>query len=57
MRKNNILDLLISDIATFYLPTTILPPLQVDENKEGKDSDHAIIFLHLKHVRNLHKKE
>ena len=43
--KNEILDLLITDLHTSYLPTANLPPLDVDEDKAGVASDHDIIIF------------
>ena len=39
-RKSATLQLIITDLHTMYHPPTTLPPLQVDENKKGKDGDH-----------------
>ena len=44
-RKGQILDLLITDLHTSYLPTTIIPALHVDFDKKGVKSDHDIIVF------------
>ena len=44
-RKSAILEKLITDLHTMYQPPECLPPLQVDEDKTGKDSDHNIAVL------------
>ena len=44
-RNSATLELLITDMHSFYHPPTTLPPLQVDEGKKGKDSDHKIIIM------------
>ena len=50
-RKSATLEILLTDLHTLYHPPTILPPLQVDVNKAGKDSDHYVVpFAPLKNV-------
>ena len=44
-RKDAILELLLTDLHPFFHPPTTLPPLQVDEDKVGSDSDHDIVVL------------
>ena len=44
-RKKEVLDLIITDMHTYYLPSFTLPPLDVDENKKGVASDHRIIIF------------
>ena len=44
-RKGEVLDLIITDIHTSYLPCLTLPPLDVDPNKKGVASDHKIIIF------------
>ena len=44
-RKNEVLDLVITDMHTHYLPTTTIPPLGVDSDKKGVPSDHRIIIF------------
>ena len=44
-RNSATLELLITDMHSFYHPPTTLPPLQVDEGKKGKDSDHKIVIM------------
>lgn len=42
-RKGATLELILTDLHTFYHPPTNFPPLQVDDNKKGKDSDHGML--------------
>ena len=44
-RNGAILELLITDLHTFYHPPTTLPPLQVDDDKVGADSDHDVLLM------------
>ena len=44
-RKQATLDILITDLHTYYHPPTTLPPLQVDSDKTGKDSDHDVVLF------------
>ena len=44
-RKSAILENVITDLHTLYQPPECLHPLQVDEDKEGKDSDHNVVIL------------
>ena len=44
-RKSAILENIITDLHTMYQQPECLPPLQVDENKAGSDSDHNIVVL------------
>ena len=44
-RKQATLEILLSDLHTLYYPPTTLPPLQVDTDKKGKDSDHDIVIF------------
>ena len=44
-RKSAILENIITDLHTLYQAPECLPPLQVDEDKTGSDSDHNIILL------------
>ena len=44
-RKNATLEIILTDLHTFFHPPTTLPPLQVDSNQHGKDSDHDIVVL------------
>ena len=44
-RKSAILEFVITDVHSLYQPPQILPPLKVDTEKVGEDSDHDIIFL------------
>ena len=55
-RKLATLEILLTDLHTLYHPPTTLPPLQVDVNKAGKDSDHdVVLFVPLDNVE--YKKE
>ena len=36
---------IITDLHTLYQPPECLAPLQVDEDKAGKDSDHNVVLL------------
>ena len=42
-RKNATLELILTDLHPFYHPPTCLPPLKVDSDKKGKDSDHGVL--------------
>ena len=44
-RKSATLSIVLTDLHSFFHPPTILPPLQVDTDKKGKDSDHGIVVL------------
>ena len=46
-RKGEILDLIITDMHTQYLPSLTLPPLDVEEDKKGLQdpSDHKILIF------------
>ena len=44
-RKNATLELIITDLWGLYHPPSSMPPLKVDQDKKGKDSDHAIIIF------------
>ena len=44
-RKGEVLDLIITDMHTSYLPSLTLPPLEVDDNKKGVPSDHRILIF------------
>ena len=39
-KGDKVLDVILTDCQNLLQEPTILPPLQVDDNKEGKDSDH-----------------
>ena len=45
MRKEASLETLVTDLHTLYYSPTSLPPLQVDSDKKGKDSDHSIVVF------------
>ena len=44
-RKNATLEIILSDLMNLYHPPTALAPLQVDEDKSGKDSDHNLVVF------------
>ena len=44
-RKNISQEVILTDIGHLFHPPTSLPPLQVDRDKKGKDSDHNIVIL------------
>ena len=44
-RKNEILDLILTDLHTSYLPSKTIAPLEVDANKKGVPSDHKIVIF------------
>ena len=44
-RKSASLEIILTDLHTLFHPPTTLPPLQVDSDKVGKDSDHNIVVL------------
>ena len=44
-RQSAILENVITDLHTMYQQPECLPPLQVDNDKLGKDSDHNIVLL------------
>ena len=39
------LTIILSDLHTLYHPPTTKPPLEVDENKEGANSDHDMVIF------------
>jgi len=44
-RQGAALQLVLTDLHTFLHPATALPPMQVDEDKEGRDGDHQALIL------------
>ena len=44
-RKAATLEVLLTDLHTLYHPPTTLPPLEADQDKQGKDGDHNIVVL------------
>ena len=44
-RKEATLEIILSDLLNLYHPPTVLAPLQVDSEKNGKDSDHKIVIF------------
>ena len=44
-RQGSILEIILTDLHSLYHPPTTLPPLEVDLDKNGKNSDHNIIVI------------
>ena len=44
-RNSATLEILLTDLHTMFHPPTTLPPLQVDSDKAGKDSDHNVVVF------------
>ena len=44
-RNSATLEIVLTDLHTLYHPPTTLPPLQVDSDKLGKDSDHDVVLF------------
>ena len=44
-RKNATLEVILTDMGHLFHPPSSLPPLTVDRDKKGKDSDHNIVIL------------
>ena len=44
-RKTETLEVLLTDMPTLFHPPTTLDPLQVDEDKQGSDSDHLMVIF------------
>ena len=44
-RKDATLEIILTDLHTLFHPPTTLPPLQVDSDKTGRDSDHDMVVL------------
>ena len=44
-RNQATLEIILSDLINLYHPPTVRGPLQVDEGKAGKDSDHNIVIF------------
>ena len=44
-RKDATLEIILTDLHTLFHPPTTLPPLQVDSDKIGRDSDHDMVVL------------
>jgi hypothetical protein len=44
-RKEATLEIILSDLLNLYHPPTVRGPLEVDENKAGKNSDHNIVIF------------
>ena len=49
-RNSAVLEIVLTDMHTLYHPPTTLPPLQVDSNKVGKNSDHNIVLYTPKNI-------
>ena len=39
------LEIILTDLHSLYHPPTTLPPLEVDQDKDGADSDHNIVIM------------
>ena len=55
-RKNATLEIIITDLWGLYHPPSSIPPLKVDVDKKGKDSDHSIIIFAPKSNQQFSKK-
>ena len=44
-RQGATLEIVLSDLHSLYHPPTTLPPLEVDQNKNGANSDHNILVI------------
>ena len=44
-RKSASLEIILTDLHTLFHPPTTLPPLQVDADKPGQDSDHNTVVF------------
>ena len=44
-RQGATLEIILTDLHSLYHPPTTLPPLEVDQNKEGVNSDHNIVVM------------
>ena len=44
-RKDATLEIILSDLLNLYHPPTVIDPLEVDEGKTGKNSDHNIVIF------------
>ena len=44
-RQEATLSIVLTDLHNFFHPPIILPPLQVDDDKKGKNGDHEIVLL------------
>lgn len=45
MRLGATLEIILTDLHSLYHPPTTLPPLEVDQDKDGADSDHNIVIM------------
>ena len=44
-RENQILDVIITNLGTYYQIPTVEPPLEVDDDKIGAPSDHRMVVM------------
>ena len=44
-RKSATLEMILTDMHSFYHPPATFPPLEVDVNEKGKNSDHEIVVM------------
>ena len=44
-RNSTTLEIILTDLHTLFHPPTTLPPIQVDTDKKGKDSDHNTVVF------------
>ena len=44
-RESATLEIILTDLHTLFYPPTTLPPLQVDTDKDGQDSDHNVVVF------------
>ena len=44
-RNEATLEIILTDLHTLFHPPTTLPPLQVDSDKNGQDSDHETVVF------------
>ena len=54
-RKSATLEVVLTDLHTLFHPPNTLPPLEVDTDKQGHDSDHNIVVFAPKMNKNYHK--
>ena len=45
MRLGATLEIILTDLHSLYHPPTTLPPHEVDQDKDGADSDHNIVIM------------
>ena len=44
-RNNSTLEIILSNLHSFFHPPSTLPPLQVDQDKDSADTDHTIVVM------------